>query len=121
MPIILSDAYEYGVLDFAGGSIVGVNWPVPFGVATIIWLVAEWAGWRVGKTIPLGSVLLFVAAFIIALNLIVSGAFGFVSAKGAVIFWTIVSVPSAIVALVPAVAYALIRKTKKSPKAPDLF
>jgi len=121
LPILMNGAYEYGVLDFAGGSIIGVNWPLPFGFSAAIWSMFEWVGWRKGNIPPLGSILLFIVVFLIALNLLASGASVFVSAKGAALFWTFMAVPSAVIALIPAVAYALMSKKRRLLKAPEIF
>ena len=106
LPVLVLILFHSGSLDFAGGSVVHLNWAMLFGLATVPWAVSELAAWRSRKPWPLGSLLLFAATFVAVLGMTMMPAHGAGAAKGIVMVPWVSTVVAVIIALVPAGLYA---------------
>ena len=122
LPIFVTASSHYGLLDFAGGSVIGVNWPGPFAFGSVVWLAAEFMSWRSRTIIPLGSILLFVVSFVVAINVLASAVYAvYASPLGTVILWLLTMGTAAAIAIIPAGIYYRLKHSKRLVKTPDVF
>ena len=106
LPVLVLIVLRAGSLDFAGGSVVHLNWAMLFGLATVPWAVSELAAWRSRKPWPLGSLLLFAATFVAILGMTMMPAHAAGAAKGLVMVPWVSVLVALTIALVPAGLYA---------------